>query len=108
MQLASRVRAARSTSSRACSTETVNGFSHKNVLAGFECRAADRVVQRVGRQNMDSVDAGIFEQLLIISGGAVDSNALTELARPFGAGTGDRRQFRQCPGGAGSPRAPFP
>ncbi len=59
----------------------------------LESRAADWRVQRVGRQNMDGVDAGIFQQLLIISGGPVDTNALTELARPFSARTGHRRNF---------------
>ena len=39
-------------------------------------------MQRVGRQNMDSIDGWIFEQLLIISGGAVDANAVTELRAP--------------------------
>ncbi len=36
----------------------------QNVFARFESRAADGIMQRVGRQNMDSVDGGIFEQLL--------------------------------------------
>ncbi len=65
----------------------------QNMFAGLESRAANGIVQRVGCQNMDSVDAGIFEQLLIISSGPVDANALTELARSFIAGAGHRHNF---------------
>jgi hypothetical protein len=69
------------------------GLLAQDVFPGLESRTADRMMQRVGCQNMDSVDAGIFEQLLIISSGPIDSNALTELARAFFAGAGHRRNF---------------
>jgi hypothetical protein len=42
---------------------------------------------------MDGLYARIFEQLLIISSGPADSNALSELLRAFCAGTRDRRDF---------------
>ncbi len=50
-------------------------------------------MQRVGCQNMDRIDPAIFEQFLIISCGAVDSNAVAELSRSFGIGSGHRRDL---------------
>jgi hypothetical protein len=42
---------------------------------------------------MDSVDTGIFEQLMIISRSAIDTNTVTELASPFAVRTSQRRNF---------------
>ncbi len=42
---------------------------------------------------MHCVDNRIFEQLLKISSGAIDSNAVTELSRSFAARSRDRRYF---------------